>query len=82
MLFEIPPSENPPFDFPNLSGTESRITNCKTPRIAALESPEIPQREAKNETNRSKVESWKIDSESPSESHLGNAESDLGSAQF
>ena len=30
-----------------LSGTESRIANRTIPRIAGLESPEIPQREAK-----------------------------------
>ena len=57
----------------NFSGTESRIMNRTIPRIAGLESPEIPQREAKNESNRSKVESRKIDSESPSESHPNNA---------
>ena len=52
-----------------LSGTESRIANRTIPRIAGLESTEIPQREAKHELNRNKVEARKIDSESPSESH-------------
>ena len=33
--------------FPALSGTESRIAKRTIPRIAGLESPEIPQREAK-----------------------------------
>ena len=51
----------------DLSGTESRIANRTIPRIAGLESPEIPQREAEKESNRSKVESQKIDSESPYE---------------
>ena len=55
-----------------LSGTESRIANRTIPGIAGLESPEIPQRETKIESNRSKVESRKIDSESPSESHDSN----------
>ena len=36
---------------------------------SSQESPEIPQREAQNESKRNKVESRKIDSESPSESH-------------
>ena len=52
---------------PWLSGTESRIANRTIPGIAGLESPEIEKR--KYELNRSKVESQKIDSESPSESH-------------
>ena len=42
--------------------------------IAGLESPELPQRESKNEPNRRNTESRKkIDSESPSESHPINA---------
>ena len=49
--------------FSDLSGTESRIANRTIPGIAGLESREIPQREAKNEPNRSKAESRKIDSE-------------------
>ena len=68
---------------PSLNGTESRIANRTIPRIVGLQSPEIPQREAKKKkSNRSKTESQKIDSESPSESHPINAESDLGSARF
>ena len=61
--------------FPELSGTESRIANCEShdshcgPGI----SPEIPQREAKNKWNHSKVKSRKIGSELPSESHPINA---------
>ena len=55
--------------FASLSGTESRIANRTIRRIAGLKSPESLQREAKNDSNRSKVESRKIDSESPSESH-------------
>ena len=47
-----------------LSGTESRIANRAIPRIAGLESKEILQREAENESNRSKVESRKVNSES------------------
>ena len=35
-----------------------------------------------NESNRSKLESQKIDSESPSKSHPINAQSDLGMARF
>ena len=58
---------------PELRGTESRIANRTIPRIAGPESPEIRQREAQSESNRSKVESRKIDSESPSESHPINA---------
>ena len=45
---------------------ESRNSQNRAP----LESPEIPQREAKrNESHCRKVESWKIESESPSQSH-------------
>ena len=51
----------------HLSGTESRVANRTICRIAGLESPEIPQREAKNRAeSQYKVESWKTDSESPS----------------
>ena len=53
----------------NLSGTENRTIR----RVVGLESPEIPQREANNESNRSEVESRKTDSESESESHPNNA---------
>ena len=67
---------------PTLNGTKSRSVNRTIPGIAGLMSPEILQREAKNELNRSKVESQKIDSESPSESHPIDARSDLGIAQF
>ena len=48
---------------------KSRIANRTIPRIVGVESPEIPQREYKKESNRSEVESRKVDSESPSESH-------------
>ena len=65
-----------------LSGTESRITNRTIPRIVGLESPDVPQREAKNGANRSKAESPKIDSESPSELHPINAQSELGTTRF
>ena len=58
---------------PNLSGTESRIENHTIPRIAGLESPDIPRREEKDESNRNKEESRKSNSESPSESHPINA---------
>ena len=51
-----------------LSGTESRIASCTIPRMAGLEWPAIPQQEAKK-----RVESQKIDSELPSESHPNNA---------
>ena len=43
------------------------------PKKQKTPTPEVPQREAKNESNRSKVESRKIDSESPSESRPANA---------
>ena len=45
-------------------------------------SQEIPQREAKHESKRSKVESRNVNSESPSELHPINVESDLGIARF
>ena len=54
-------------------GIESRIVNRAVPRTARLESPEILQREAKNELNRSKVGSQEIDSESLSKSYPINA---------
>ena len=60
----------------DLSGTESRIANRTIPRIAGLilKWAKIQQREAKKkEPNRSKVELWRIDSESSSESHPINA---------
>ena len=57
----------------DLSGTESRIANRTIPRFTGLESQEIPQGEAKNESNLSKTESRKIDSELPSESRPINA---------
>ena len=53
--------------------SESRIANRTISEIAGLESPESPQQEAKHESNRCEVELQKIDSESPSESHLINA---------
>ena len=56
----------------DLSGTESRIANRTIPKIAGPELPEITQREAEYGSNRSKVESGKIDSESPSESQSTN----------
>ena len=47
-----------------------RIANRTIPRIAGLESPGTPQtRSRKHESDRNEVESRKIASESPSESH-------------
>ena len=73
---------SPRLDFPDLQKRHriAVLANCTLPRIAGLESPEILQREAKKKLSRSKVESRNIDSESPSESHPINAESDLGIA--
>ena len=50
----------------NLSGTESRIARC--PESQTWNRQKLRSEENKNESNRSEVESRKIDSESPSES--------------
>ena len=50
-----------------LSGTESRI--ARFPESRAWNRQKVCSEKPKNESNRSKVESQKIDSESPSESH-------------
>ena len=57
---------------------ESRIARFPASRSDS----QIPQQEAKNESNRNKVEPRKIDSESTSESQPTNAQSDLGIAGF
>ena len=56
-----------------LSGTESRIANRTIPRIAGRNRQKFRNEKQNNESNRGKVESRKIDSESPSESHPNNA---------
>ena len=56
-----------------LSGTESRIANRTIPSIVGRNRQNFRSKEQKNESNRGKVESQKINIESPSKSHPNNA---------
>ena len=74
----VPESFSPPFSaakrlLKHLSGTESRIANRKIPRITGQNHQKFSSEKQTIESNHNEVESRKIVSESPTESHPNNA---------